>query len=564
MNDPGAYNKRRKALHDLRTPIHQIIGFSELLEEEVLAAGNPEWTGDLKKIAEAAKELMRLIEFHFQEPDQREVVIEGSTPILHSVSDVKPAREADSSSILVVDDNEMNRDLLSRRLTRLGYSVQSAEDGPTALRLLDHHNFDLILLDIMMPGMSGLEVLERLRQNHPLDDLPVIMATAMNASKDIVDALNLGANDYVTKPLDFAVVLARVRTQLLLKTARDQIRSLAEDLQLRNRFIQHTFGRYLSPEVVTSLLESPENLKLGGESRKVTILMSDLRGFSSVCERLTPEQIVRMLNHYLGAMTDIILKNQGTINEFIGDAVLAIFGAPIAREDDARRAIACAVEMQKMMAKVNELNREEGLPSMKMGIGLHTGDVVVGNIGSEERTKYGIVGPAVNLTARIESCTLPGQILVSQSAIEAAGDIVITGGEQSIRVKGFADPVQVSDVVGIAGEYSVFLEDQKLPMVLIKNPIHIQFAILEGKKISGKMRDAKIVKASTQSAEILSDEIISAHLNVKIDLFAIDGSKISGDLYGKVLEEGTDIPGAFRIQITSLSPEQEEFLKGML
>ena len=273
----------------------------------------------------------------------------------------------------------------------------------------------------MMPDISGIEVLTRLRRQHSQSDLPVIMATARDASEDVVEALRLGANDYVTKPLDFPVVLARLETQLALKRQKDQIAQLATDLELRNRFIQNTFGRYLSEDVVKSLLESPEGLRLGGERRRVTILMSDLRGFTSLSESLGPEEVVRTLNGYLGAMADVILRHQGLIDEFIGDAVLAIFGAPEPRADDARRAVPCAVHMQLAVDALNEKNQALGLPRIEMGVALHTGEVVVGNIGSEKRAKYGVVGAPVNHAGRIESFTVGGQVLVSEATAEGGG-----------------------------------------------------------------------------------------------------------------------------------------------
>ena len=304
----------------------------------------------------------------------------------------------------------------------------------------------------MMPDLSGIEVLTRIRRTYSQSDLPVIMATARDASEDVVEALRLGANDYVTKPLDFPVVLARLETQLAVKRQKEQIARLATDLELRNRFIQNTFGRYLSEDVVKSLLESPEGLKLGGERRKVTILMSDLRGFTSLSESLGPEEVVRTLNSYLGAMADVILRHQGLIDEFIGDAVLAIFGAPEPRPDDARRAVACAVHMQLAMDALNEKNQALGLPRIEMGVAIHTGEVVVGNIGSEQRAKYGVVGAPVNHAGRIESFTVGGQILVSEATLQQAGDGVAVGERFCIDAKGAREPLVVYDLLGVAGE----------------------------------------------------------------------------------------------------------------
>ncbi|MCA9450968.1 MAG: adenylate/guanylate cyclase domain-containing protein, partial [Candidatus Omnitrophica bacterium] len=180
----------------------------------------------------------------------------------------------------------------------------------------------------------------------------------------------------------------------------------AKQLERRNAFITRTFGRYLSDDVVERILDDPRGLSLGGELRTVTVLMNDLRGFTSMCERLRPAEVVALLNRYLECMTAVILEHEGTIDEFIGDAILVIFGAPLARPDDARRAVACALSMMLAMDEFSAWCLERGLPQLEMGIGLNTGDVIVGNIGSERRLKYGIVGATVNLTSRIETYTV--------------------------------------------------------------------------------------------------------------------------------------------------------------
>ena len=177
-----------------------------------------------------------------------------------------------------------------------------------------------------------------------------------------------------------------------------ELQRVAGDVERRNRFIRETFGRYLTDEVVDTLLELPGSLHIGGEKRKVTMMMADLRGFTSLSERLAPKWVVAILNRYLSTMVKVIKQYGGTIDEFIGDAIFVLFGAPVWREDDAQRAVACAVAMQLAMTSVNEQNKEEDLPDLEMGIGIHTGQVVVGNIGSLERMKYGVVGSHVNLS----------------------------------------------------------------------------------------------------------------------------------------------------------------------
>jgi len=268
-----------------------------------------------------------------------------------------------------VDDNEINRDLLSRYLGRLGHTVQAAPDGLKALKMIDTRAFDLVLLDIMMPELNGYQVLQHLKNSPAWRDLPVIMISALNEMESVVRCIELGAADYLSKPFNPVLLRARVGACLekkrltdLEKEQKRQLQELNAALEVRNRFIRQIFGRYLSDDIVETILEKPGGLKIGEEKRQATILMSDLRGFTSLSEGLPAEDVVSMVNIYLEAMTENILKYQGTIDEFIGDGILVIFGAPLERPDDARRAVACAVEMQLAMASVNDRNRRAGYP----------------------------------------------------------------------------------------------------------------------------------------------------------------------------------------------------------
>ena len=369
----------------------------------------------------------------------------------HDLPGTGPAQ----SVILVVDDNEVNCDLLTRRLARKGFATEAACDGFKALEWLANNHCDLVLLDIMMPGMSGIEVLKKVRETRNGTELPIIMATAKDTREDIVDALNLGANDYVTKPLDFQVVLARVNTQLEMKRANDRIRQLVSEVERRNEFIRSVFGRYLTDDIAGTLLDSPEGLSMDGERREITILLADIRGFTNLSSHLEPEKVVTMVNNFLSEMTRVIIAHGGTIDEFIGDAILALFGAPRAMENHAEKAVACALEMQQAMQAVNALNDQSGLPELATGIGINTGEVIVGNIGSEQRAKYGVVGHNVNFTSRIESYTEGGQILVSDRTLQACAGLLETRGEMSVRPKGFDDYVRIHDICGIGGPYQI-------------------------------------------------------------------------------------------------------------
>jgi adenylate cyclase len=579
--DGGARPAGADLRHDLRTPINQIIGYSEMLEEDAAEAGQDKMSGDLKRIAEAARRMLELIDripdrlagpppapARAARPAAADVPLpfeDGPGPATLALrAAVSRTRGESGGTLLVVDDNELNRDMLSRRLKSRGYEVVTAEDGQRALDLVKSQRFDLILLDIMMPVLSGLDVLKVIRATYSVAELPIIMATAKDQGTDVVEALRMGANDYVTKPLDFPVVLARAETQLSLKRAMEEIKRLANQLEKRNRFIKHTFGRYLSEEVVDRLLETPEGLQLGGEKREVTILLADLRGFTAMADRYTPEQVVRVLNKYLGTMADLIIGHQGTIDEFIGDAILAIFGAPETRPDDAARACACAVAMQLAMNEVNAFNRREGLPEVQMGIAVNTGQVIVGNIGSESRAKYGVVGTHVNLAGRIEGFTVGEQVLVSASTVAKAGEALQLGQRVTFQAKGFKDPIDVYDLVGVGGSWNVRLPPRDDHLEPLSPALPVAVSVLEGKQMSDTTVPGTLLRASTSAAVLKVAAPLATFANLRLRLQAADGALRAGDLYAKVVSGEPDADGGLLVRFTSADPEVMDALRQAL
>ncbi|MBX9252746.1 adenylate/guanylate cyclase domain-containing protein [Desmonostoc muscorum CCALA 125] len=325
--------------------------------------------------------------------------------------------------------------------------------------------------------------------------------------------------------------------------------------------IRYTFGRYLSKEVVTTLLESPQGLKLGGERRKITILVSDLRGFTSISEQLPPEKVVQILNFYLASMADIITQYQGTIDEFTGDGILVLFGAPTAREDDTTRASACAIAMQLAMTNVNEKMKQWNLPPLEMGIAINTGEVVVGNIGSHIRTKYGVVGSQVNLTYRIESYTIGGQIFISESTFTEVGSIVRVCGQQEVQPKGIKQPINIYEISGISGQYNLFLTPEEEIFLPLAEEIPIEYAILDEKHIDETLFKGSLVKLSTKGALVrpndLEEDIIPSLLsNIKLTMSSNSPKKLSVDIYAKVLEKSVQ-KGTFYIYFTTKNSDIE-------
>jgi adenylate cyclase len=221
-------------------------------------------------------------------------------------------------------------------------------------------------------------------------------------------------------------------------------------LERNERFIRRTFGRYLSDDIVDQLLEAPEGLELGGDLREVTIMMSDICGFTSLAEHLPPTDVVSLLNRYFEPMTNIIFEHDGTIDEFLGDAILAVFGAPRTRDDDPERAVRCALAMRDAMQAVNEANKAAGLPALSQRIALNTGTVIAGNIGSEQRAKYGCVGHAMNVTSRIEGQTDTDEILIAAATRDQLpADVFILGEPRELVAKGIEDAILTYPVLGL-------------------------------------------------------------------------------------------------------------------
>jgi adenylate cyclase len=481
-------------------------------------------------------------------------------------------RETYNGKILVVDDDPFDREVLYVNLTEEGYTVKTAENGRDGLQMLSEQAFDIVLLDLLMPEMDGFDVLRIIKADVRLRHLPVIIISGEEDFASITRCIASGAEDYMQKPFDPVLLRARVSACVEKKRLRDQeirqqqeLNELNKALEVRNRFIRETFGRYLSDEVVDTILDSPRGLALGGEKRIVSILISDLRGFTSVSELLPAETVVSIMNLYLDTMTDIILRYGGTIDEFIGDAILAIFGAPLSHDDDAMRAIACAVEMQLAMKEVNERCRTAGYPEVSMGIGINTGEVVVGNIGSTRRTKYGPIGRNVNLASRIESYTVGGQIFASESTLKACGGIVKATRAIEVMPKGFKQPIILYEVEGIGGDFNrFFAEKECAELIKLKTPIQIGFSEIKEKHVDKDLHRGLVIRVAGETLDIRSDSHINIYTDLKIVLLDDIGKQLNGEFYAKVTEILPETPSAFRVRLSCIGQEAKRILETCL
>lgn len=340
----------------------------------------------------------------------------------------------------------------------------------------------------------------------------------------------------------------RKRTEEKLRLAEKE----AKDLSV---FLKKMFGRYLSDKVMDSLLANPSALELGGELRNVTIMMSDLRGFTAITERLKPEQVVKMLNTYLDVMVEVIHEYNGMINEIIGDSLLILFGAPQKISDRAQQAVACAISMQNAMGKVNQTIRLAGLPELEMGIGLHDSEVIVGNIGSKKRFKYSVVGSGVNLASRIESYTVGGQILVSENVYRETGAILRIDAQREVLPKGSEVPIRVYEIGGIAGRYNLSLTDKNTELATLTQKLPMRYSILKGKHIEEKGLEGFLVKLSKKGAEIVLNEPVEQYSNLKMNLYGVYEELSIKDFYGKIVDLPEKDGYCYLIRFTAVPPE---------
>lgn len=341
-------------------------------------------------------------------------------------------QDSKAPNILIVDDDSDARYGLERRLKHLGYrNIESVASGEAALAVVADSLPDLILLDIMMPGISGLDVLERLAAEQLLERLPVLVISAGDDIDHAVRAIELGAEDYLTKPVNKTLIAARVRSALEKKRLRDETRR-----QLR--LIREVFGRYVPDRVIDALLNQQGGLE--PIQTEATILFTDIADFTRIVESQSAQDVASMLNAYFSAMIEPIVESGGTVNQFQGDAMLVTYNVPVAHDDHADRAVTTALRLRDI-ASTQLFNGQ----SLRTRIGVNTGVVMAGNVGSGTRVNYTVHGHAVNLAARLESMNknCGTEVLISQSTVDclqhshpltSVGEVELAGVTDSVSV----------------------------------------------------------------------------------------------------------------------------------
>jgi adenylate cyclase len=352
--------------------------------------------------------------------------------------------EPEAGSILVVDDDRVNRMLLARSLVTLGHRVTTADDGREGLDRMLAEEPDIVLLDIVMPELDGIGVLERMKGDPALRAVPVIMISALEDFDSVIRCIELGAEDYLQKPFDPVLLGARIRAGLDKRRLQ----------QLERARVRDVFARFLPEPMVDDVLSrAGGDLRLGGVRVVSTAMFVDLRSFTTFAERTPPDQVIAVLNRYLGEMSDAVLDNGGTLVAYTGDGLMSVFGAPVECDDHADRAVAAAREMVRdRLPRFNDWAREKGYGDrFRMGVGMCSGPVMSGNVGSERRLEYAAVGDTVNTAARIESLTkeLGHPVLLSQSTLDLltspATDLAYV---DEVTVRGRSRPTRVWSLGG--------------------------------------------------------------------------------------------------------------------
>ena len=374
----------------------------------------------------------------------------------------------DPALILVVDDVEENRDILEARLLANRYKVIHARDGEEALEVARRELPDLILLDVMMPKLDGFEVCRRLKADVTLPFMPIILVTAKSDTKDVVAGLDAGGDEYLTKPIDQAALVARVRSILRAKALHDQVQAQAAQLAAQsaqlaewNRSLEERVAaqlgeiervsrlkRFLAPQLADLIVSSGDDKALDSHRREVSIVFCDLRGFTAFAETAEPEEVMAVLREYHAGLGEIIFRFEGTLERFLGDGLMVLFNDPLPCPDPAHRAVKMAIAMQAAVGAMAERWRRNG-HDLGFGVGIAHGYATLGRIGFEGRFDYAAIGTVANLSARLCNEAQAGQILIDRRVAAMVESLIDAKPAGELTLKGLHRPIAAFSVTGL-------------------------------------------------------------------------------------------------------------------
>lgn len=476
---------------------------------------------------------------------------------------------------LIDSQNKINADGSMRTICFLKY--ESVEAAVKRQDYDESRRPSLIILDYDTEVDEDFKTMTYLQNLSAYAGIPLIFM--VNSKSSDIDEIcyEKGATIVLLKPFTRSAVLRIERTawqyektrnyeNLLHKQTNElviakKIKRLNEQLESRNELLHKIFDKYFSDEVVEVILNNPQGSAIGGEKREITVLMADIRGFTSISEDLPADSVTDIINNFLKTMTDIIFSYHGSVIEFIGDAILAVFGAPFNIEAPEENAIAAAISMQNAMVDVNKYNISRYYPQIEMGIGISSGEVFVGNIGSDRMMRYNVIGRAVNLCSRIESFSIGGQILVSDYTISRVGCKINYTDTFSIFAKGINSNIVIYAVNGINGKYECnLMVKNPSDIVKLKNPVRVKIYVLQNKKVEDIAYDGYLEYLSTDRGyfRINDNKYMDIFTNIMIN--CNDESKFK-NLYGKIIEKKDNL---LTIKFAYISKDFEIFQKNEL
>lgn len=409
----------RKSKHDARNRLNQLFNLVQLLR---IGGDCDRLTGHLDPLSEYL--------------DRCLAAIEVTTPDIAGHTEPPPPPCAltphpHPGVILIADDNAENRELLGRLLETTGHELHFAQDGIEAIEQIKQTEFDAVLLDIQMPKMDGFEVLANLRESGQLRQTPVIVVTGLQGEQDAVKCIEIGAEDFLSRPIRPALLMARLNASLEKKRLREQV-----------------FEQHFTPELARELARNPDPMKMQARHEEVSLLFCDIRGFSSISERLGPSQTVAWLSGVMGEFSSIVIESGGVLVDYTGDELLAMWGAPNHQPDHARLACRAALEMMESLEDLNRHWQPKVEAETCVGIGINTGEALVGNIGTHRKFKYGPLGTTVNLASRVQGATkyLKTSLLITGNTTAKLGEDFRTRRLCQVKVRNIMEPVDLYEL----------------------------------------------------------------------------------------------------------------------
>jgi len=499
--------------HELRTPLNHIIGYAEMLLEEIEDAARPDLAAGLSALRADARQLLALMNEVLAQgragTHDLATALDALRPLLDRIrsssealrrrapaagsllSDLDRIRSATErldellrhggapaagaasaagtdpgaadpveghGTILVVDDSDENRDMLGRRLRRQGYTVLAASGGRAALAALRETPVDLVLLDVMMPDLDGYAVLQQIKADPALRDIPVLMISALDELESVVRCIQLGAEDYLGKPFEPVLLQARIGACLEKKRLHDREARHRLELAEWNRTLEQRVAeqvaqldrlgrlkRFFSPQLAEAIVAGGADDPLRTHRREVTVVFLDLRGFTAFAETAEPEEVMGVLREYHAEMGRLILAHEGTLERFTGDGMMVFFNDPVEVPNPAERAIRMAVAMRDVVGGLAAGWRKRGW-DLALGVGVAQGYATIGAIGFEGRLDYGAIGTVTNLAARLCGEAGAGQILVSGRVAAAVEALIEAESVGPLALKGLARPAPAWNV----------------------------------------------------------------------------------------------------------------------